>query len=366
MTELGDSMRNGYFAVLGLLTAITLASVGAAPQDTDPLEKPSIGDRALTSSRAINEERFVEIGGIQQWVAIHGNDRTAPVLLIVHGGPGAAWSGFNIPQFADWEKQFTVVLWDQRGAGRTFGRSGAVGADVTIDRMALDGIEVAQYVCKRLRKSRLILMGVSWGSVVGVHMVKDRPNLFYGYVGAGQVVDWHKNEAVAYEQVLGKARKARDEDAIASLEKIGPPPYDNLRSLGIRSNWAAHFEPGAPTNAELLKMPFSAPGYSKADAQNWLEGLDSSQEHFFGLRMNGPFANEDLTALGRNFEVRMFFFQGTQDDIAPATLAESYAKSLRAPRVEYIPIDGAGHYAFMTRSQLFLKLLVKRVRPLAV
>lgn len=358
-------MHTRCVGLFGLLTVVTLACVVGVAQNTTPIVKPSSAGSAFSSSRAIDEEGFVEIGGVQQWIAIHGSDRSAPVLLIVHGGPGAAWSGFVVPQFAEWEKRFTLVLWDQRGAGRTFARSGPVGADITIQRMALDGIEVAQYVCKRLHKTRSILMGVSWGSVVGIHMVKTRPDLFYAYVGAGQVVNWHANEALAYKQVLAKARKTADQDAIVALEKIGPPPYDNLRSLGIRSNWAAHFEPGAPTNAELLKMPYSAPGYSKADAQNWLEGLDTSQEHFFGARMDGPFTNEDLAALGTKFEIPMFFFEGTEDDIAPATLVESYAKTLRAPRVEYVPINGAGHYAFLTRSELFLQLLVKRVRPLA-
>lgn len=356
-------MRTRRFTSIGLLV-VTLASYGAAPQNT-PAAHKLVATSSPTSARAIDEEGFVTIGGIQQWLVIRGNDRTAPVLLVVHGGPGAAWSGFVVQQFAEWEKQFTLVLWDQRGAGRTFGRSGPVGADVTIDRMALDGIEVAQYVCKRLHKPRVILMGVSWGSVVGVHMIKDRPDVFYAYVGAGQVVNWRKNEAVSYQQVVAKARQRNEQEAVASLEKIGPPPYNNLRSLGVRSNWAARFEPGAPDGPELMKMPFAAPGYTKVDAKNWLEGLDSSQEHFFGVNMDGPFANEDLTDLGRDFGVPVFIFQGTEDDIAPPSLAEGYAKYLRAPRVEYIPIDGAGHYAFMTRSDMFLKLLVERVGPLA-
>lgn len=135
---------------------VTLAWDSGIPQDILPIANPSSADTAFSSTRAIDEEGFVEIDGIQQWVAIHGSDRSTPVLLILHGGPGAAWSGFVVPQFASWEKWFTLVLWDQRGAGRTFGRSGPVGADITIQRMALDGIEVAQYVCKRLHKSRLI------------------------------------------------------------------------------------------------------------------------------------------------------------------------------------------------------------------
>ena len=91
-----------------------------------------------------------------------------------------------------------------------------------------------------------------------------------------------------------------------------------------------------------MKMPFSAPGYSSADAENWLAGLDSSQNHFFGEAMDGPFTREDLTRLGPRFDVPIFIFQGTEDDIAPASLAEAFARSPRAPHVEYVPVSHAG------------------------
>ncbi|MGH8181434.1 MAG: hypothetical protein ACRETR_10710 [Steroidobacteraceae bacterium] len=117
-------------------------------------------------------------------------------------------------------------------------------------------------------------------------------------------LDWHKSEALAYRQLLSKARRAGNQAAVESLEMIGPPPCSNLRSTGIRSNLAAHFEAGAPDGPRLMNMPFSAPGYTNADARNWLQGLDSSQEHFFGTRMDGPFAREDLTALGPDFAAK--------------------------------------------------------------
>jgi pimeloyl-ACP methyl ester carboxylesterase len=344
-----QSRQISFFAlmVVGAVTSNVAVPQGQHADTQKTRASPS------SSSRSVIEEGFVPIGGIAQWVSIRGKDPAAPVLLIVHGGPGAAWSGFEVPQFASWEEKFTLVLWDQRGAGRTYGRHGPVGENVTIDRMAQDGIEVAQYICQRLNKKRVMLVGVSWGSVVGIHMAKARPELFDAYVGLGQVVNWRKNETLAYQQVLSKARRARDSAAIESLEKIGPPPYTNLRSLGIRSNLAAHFEPGAPDGPQIMKMPFSAPGYTKGDAQNWLDGLDSSQEHFFGARMDGPFANEDLVALGRDFRLPIFVLQGTEDDIAPASLVKAYVDSLVAPRTEYVPIECAGHYAFITRDQFF-------------
>ena len=81
--------------------------------------------------------------------------------------------------------------------------------------------------------------------------------------------------------------------------------------------------------------------------------------------MDGPFANEDLTALGRDFADPIFILQGTEDDIAPASLAKAYVKALVAPRAEYVPIQGAGHYAFMSRSDFVLRELVRLEQQLA-
>src|SRR5262245_14493007 len=100
----------------------------------------------ITSPNGIDEHGFVCIGGIEQWISIRGEDRSNPVLLLVHGGPGSIYSIFT-PLLRFWEPHFTIVQWDQRGAGKTFRRNGKVGSgELTLDRLARDGIELAEYL----------------------------------------------------------------------------------------------------------------------------------------------------------------------------------------------------------------------------
>jgi predicted alpha/beta-fold hydrolase len=88
----------------------------------------------------VKEEMFIPIGGIEQWITIKGDDRNNPVVLFLHGGPGDAWSPFADAMFAGWEKDFTLVQWDQRGAGRTYGKTGpSIEPTMTIERMVQDG-----------------------------------------------------------------------------------------------------------------------------------------------------------------------------------------------------------------------------------
>jgi pimeloyl-ACP methyl ester carboxylesterase len=143
---------------------------------------------AIRSPAGVQEGEFVDIGGIKQWVQIRGEDRDNPVLLFVHGGPG----GTTLPissGWRPWEKHFTVVQWDQRGAGRTYGAAGdTLGPTMTLERMTQDGVELAEYLRIHLHKDKIVLVGHSWGSFLGIHIVKQRPDLFYAYVGTGQVV----------------------------------------------------------------------------------------------------------------------------------------------------------------------------------
>src|SRR5581483_1350730 len=142
---------------------------------------------AQTSTERIEEASFITIGGIEQWVTIRGDDRRHPVLLLLHGGPGDVQSPF-VSTYAPYERDFVLVQWDQRGAGRTFAKNGAAG--VTRDRLVADGIDLAEQLHKRFAPAPLILFGHSWGSIVATAMAQQRPELFAAYVGTGQVTSW--------------------------------------------------------------------------------------------------------------------------------------------------------------------------------
>jgi pimeloyl-ACP methyl ester carboxylesterase len=157
-------------------------------QKLDPvlkfLRNRNAQDYAVTAEGGIDEAMYVKIGGIEQWITIRGEDRKNPALLLLHGGPGDATNPWGYAAFRSWLKYFTVVQWDQRGAGRTLGRNGAASAStITIEQMVRDGVELAELLRKKLGKEKLVLVGHSWGSILGVFMAKGRPELFYAFVG---------------------------------------------------------------------------------------------------------------------------------------------------------------------------------------
>ena len=124
----------------------------------------------------IDETGFVKIGGIDQWIAIQGRSVRNPVILFLHGGPGEAQSPF-LEDFVTWQRDFTVVNWDQRGAGKTYEKNGKATPDVTMARLTDDAVEIARYVLAKLGQTKLILLGQSFGTALGLLVARRAPVL---------------------------------------------------------------------------------------------------------------------------------------------------------------------------------------------
>ena len=318
---------------------------------------------AISSPKGIDESSYVTLGGIEQWVTIRGEDRDNPVLLFLHGGPGDVTNPWSFMLFAPWEKHFTVVQWDERGAGRTLRKNGPdIAPTITIDRLVQDGIELAEYLRKHLHKEKIILVGHSFGSILGVRMARAKPELFYAYVGTGQVADLPvKNYTATYEALVKKAKALGDQRAIEELSKIGPPPYNSGEGYRVQWKWANAFEGANQFIYSMLGLALVAPGYSVQDINDSGDGQMLSADRLVPQTQSiGP------AELGLEFTIPVFVFQGEQDFTTSTALAQRYVESLKAPRKEFVAIKGAGHFAVFMHSDQFLQELLARVGPPAV
>jgi pimeloyl-ACP methyl ester carboxylesterase len=317
-------------------------------------------DYAIDPIKGIDEASYVSIGGIEQWVTIRGEDRNNPVLLFLHGGPGDVTSPWSFPYFAPWEQHFTLVQWDQRGAGRTLRKSGpSIAPTMTLDRMSQDGIDLTEYLCKHLGKRKIILVAHSFGTVLGLRMIQEKPDLFFAYVGTGEVADETRNYAVAYDALLKKARSLGNQQALDELKSVGPPPYASSRGYQVQRKWSNLFEGAYRFLYGTLGLTLVAPGYSVEDLNDSFQGQILS-----GDRLVPQTRSETMKDLGLKFAIPIFFFEGTEDFTTPTKLARQYLQAINAPRKEFVPISG-GHFAVFMNSDQFLRELVAHVAPLA-
>lgn len=309
----------------------------------------------------IHEEMFVPIGGIEQWVTIHGDDDANPVILFLHGGPGNALSPFADAMFAGWQKDVTLVQWDQRGAGRTFAKNGPEPA-MTIAQMTQDGIDVAQFVEKHLHKDKIVLEGGSWGSVLGIRIAHARPELFSAYVGTAQMVNWQANLAAGYARVLALARAAKDQAAIDALTAIGPPPWNDIHVWPKYRKWQRFYQAKIATAAPASQA--LSPAYASPDEQAQGEAADDfSFLHFWGPTLSGPLTQVDLPALGTDFKIPIFILQGAADLTTTPEIAKAYFDSIKAPRKQFLLIPGTGHTPSVALLERMHALLLEQTQP---
>jgi pimeloyl-ACP methyl ester carboxylesterase len=339
----------------GLLAALLALAAPAAAQAS-----PQAG--ACKGGEAVAEAGFVAIGGIEQWVTIRGKSCANPVVLFLHGGPGNPLSPYGERIYAPWEARFTLVQWDQRGAGRTFARN-PPPAGLTLDEMTKDGIALAEHLRRRLGKDRIILVGGSWGSVLAVRMALARPDLFHAYIGAGQMVNYKENLAASYDRLLVLARAARDEATLARMEALGPPPWTDPRNAGILRRATRSYERKAAAAAPEGWWTAS-PAYADAASQAALEaGDDFSYLQFVGAAGDGMAAGIDLPRLGRRFRIPVYLVQGEEDLVTVPGIARRYFDSIGAPRKEFRLLAATGHdpNAAMVAAQY--EILTTRILP---
>lgn len=299
---------------------------------------------------------YVEIGGIEQWIQ-YGGAPEAPILLYLHGGPG----GTSVPAaeaWRPWEEHFIVVHWDQRGAGRTFARNGEAGCGrLTIERMVTDGLEVVDFLRATLGKRPLVVVGHSWGSVLGVYMLARRPELFAAYVGTGQLVNKKRNEEFNYRRQMTQAEKSGNAEALAALRAIGPPPFPNRDAIKILRQWADALTDGDGDSAQPRPSPI-ATDYSRDEIPALMQGAEFSRRELYE-----DIETVDLTSLGLTFDIPFFIFHGTCDQATPVELAEEYFAAVRAPHKEFVRFEGCHHFVVLNRPGDFLRELVARVLP---
>jgi pimeloyl-ACP methyl ester carboxylesterase len=319
---------------------------------------------AQASSARIDQTAFVPIGGIEQWISIRGDARANPVLLVVHGGPGEAqWPQAEI--YKPWEKAFTVVQWDQRGAGHTFGRYGTKTPDVTLDRISMDGVELAEYLCGVLGKKKIIVLGHSWGSIVATRMVQMRPGLFAAYVGTGQVANWAAMVNTQYELVLAKARASGDQAAITQIEADQPDPADAGQYFNFSSKYQVRSSLWPePDRAWLQHLRSQLPELRARNAEQ-VKYLAEGME-FQGAQVLPDQLAINLPKTACDIDTAYFVVQGQDDVVTPTSAAVEYFKCVNAPKKELILIANAGHFAFMTASDRFLEALTSKVRSIAI
>lgn len=304
----------------------------------------------------------VTIGGISQSIWFRGIDTNKPALILLHGGPGTNESALFRHYNAALEEHFLVVYWEQRGTGRSYSND-IPQESMTIAQFVIDLDGVVELVRSRFRKDKVILLGHSWGTVLGTIYASTYSDKVAAYVGVGQVADGPKGERFSYDFALAQAIQRNDWNALHELKRIGPPPHSVDAMLALRK-WSERF--GGAFHGELStgKLIWTA---LQTDEANVIDLIKFGQGNRFSLtHLWLEFSSLRLKHQYRSFDVPILFMLGRHDQIIPSVLAEEYFHEIQAPCKQLVWFEQSAHNPPFEEPDKFNEIMIHQVLPLVV
>jgi pimeloyl-ACP methyl ester carboxylesterase len=301
-----------------------------------------------------------EINGIRQYIQIRGADKKAPLMLFLHGGPGGSMAGLCHVMQPEWEHHFTVVNWDQRNACKTYlankSNAAAISQSGTLEDYMADIDAVIAYLHTVYDFEKIILMGFSWGSLIGAEYAKRHGETVSHYIGVGQFI--HYIDGLHYScEWLRKVAK----DAPADVEKINafensipdPPQMTPafMNSLKVFSMLGAKYiakDGRAFPIKSLLTSPFLRFGEKMA----MVHGDPKLFSGTYQTMLSHDFRNN------LHFDMPVLFVSGDEDFVCPNELLAQHFGQITAPQKKNVVISKATHTCFYDQPTAFLDTII--------
>jgi pimeloyl-ACP methyl ester carboxylesterase len=337
----------GLVAGTAAASLVLLVVVLARPARTAPITE--------AAATPVAELTTVRAGGRDLGLMLRGHDVTAPVLLFLAGGPGGSELGAMRRHLPALEEHYVVATLDQRGTGSSYAELDPT-ATYTLDRAVDDVLEVTAHLKERFDTDRVVLVGQSWGTILGVLAVQREPTAYRAFVGVGQMVSPRATDRIFYDDTLSWARERGHEGLVADLEGIGPPPYARMLD----------YETALSHEHEVY--PYDHTGNSEGEggfSENFLVEEYSlvQQVHLLPAFMDTfsvlypQIQDVDLRRDARSLPVPVFFVQGAHEARGRAEPFEQWYAALSAPGKDVTVLATSGHRPMFEQPEEFVAYL---------
>jgi pimeloyl-ACP methyl ester carboxylesterase len=290
-----------------------------------------------SAQNAIDKKEIISIDGIKHMIWIKGDDQSKPLFLFLHGGPGNSVMPYANKFCDQLYQHFVVVHWDQRESGETL-KLNASSLPLSFELFKKDAEQLVDSLLKRFNRPTLYVAGHSWGTALGFHLVRNRPQQLEAFIAIGSMVNQLESERIALDTMKEKAKRSKNESQLNDLEKI-KIPFESGEQLFYHRKGLAELS-GA--KSKLTK------GYVNEWANRWLNVFnEASSENLF----------ESLP----NAKCPVYFFAGRNDLQTNSYLVEKYYEKLNAPAKKFYWFEKAGHSIPSSDGRKFQKLVIEEI-----
>lgn len=347
--------------VVSTLLACLLGFVSILLRWSPGRPKPFKDENGRPLRGSISEKIFLNINGVQQGMFIKSKDAANPVLLYLHGGTPDYFLTQSYP--TGLEDSFTVVWWEQRGAGMSY--SPDIPAEtLTLEQYISDTLELTNYLRNRFGKEKIYLMGHSGGTFFGIQAAARAPELYHAYIGVAQMSNQLESERLAYEHMLQQFREKRNKDMVQELEAAlvtmtggTPEAYLDVRDKGMHSLGigTTHDMKSVITGLFLPSLIFRE--YTLREKVNLWRAKFSSGVSILWDTVIATDLSKDLPEL----DLPIYFFHGIYDYTVNYTVAKDYFEKLKAPVKGFYTFEQSAHSPIFEEPEKARKILQEDV-----
>jgi pimeloyl-ACP methyl ester carboxylesterase len=319
----------------------------------------------IKTPNGINSLEEITLGEKKQWIFIRGEDIKNPVLIFLHGGPGAPLFGMSSSRRLDAEliKHFTIVHWDQRGAGKSYNNK-ITANSMTFNRLVEDCNELIDYVRNKCNTQKVYIVGHSGGSVIGIKTAFKYPEKIYAYVGVGQIINDYEQQKISYNYILEKAQLSTSKNNQRAIKALGPPPYDSPEERNKKNGFIFQYG-GVIHENSTKKMLFNMLSFLTSPEYSLSEGYSTFVNkgyNFTTVAMWDEMRSINIAEEIKSIQIPIFFFEGKYDMATPTILVEKYYDSLDAEKgKKLILFEKSAHLPMIEEKEKYEELLVKEL-----
>ena len=296
----------------------------------------------------------IEINGTKLEVMIRGADKNNPILIFVHGGPGCSEIPY-VRKYQDLlEEHFTIVHYDQRGSGKSF-HFFEDYSSITSDKHVDDLLALTEYVKKEFSQEKVILIGHSFGTYIGLKAANENPEKYAAYIGIGQVSNNTISEMDSLEYTIEQAQQAgnlKDVDQLEFLrDSIKKGEALTPRNMVRKYGGAARL---INDNRDYFIGFLTSPEYNLLDVVRYFKGISATQEI---LLDEGK--ENDITTIVDSLDIPLYFVMGKYDYMTSTNAAKAFYDKLDAPIKDFVVFEQSAHYLQFEEETLFADWLIK-------
>jgi pimeloyl-ACP methyl ester carboxylesterase len=343
--------------VLGFILVLTIIVLIYSPGKIEPYKDET--GKLIPGS--ISEKTFVKIGGVTQGMFIKSKNTNNPILLYLHGGPSFP-NYFLIDKYKPGlEDFFTVCYWEQRGGGLSY-TSEVTTESMNFNQLALDAIEVTNYLRKRFGKEKIYIMAHSGGTAIALIAVSKEPTLYNAYIGMGQITHQMESEKMAYKYILEQYTAIGNKKRIAELKKYPVFEADSniisFHKSSIRDKYMHELGIGTMHKMKSVFRDIFIPVWTcKAYTLREKINIWKSKLSFLPkTNLIHEMLETDFTTITK-LDIPVYFFSGKYDLTVNINLTKAYLNKIDAPIKGFYTFENSAHSPLFEEPELVRKII---------